>query len=248
MNNFNKKIILIGLTLLFAAKLYSNIDLSYEEQIRQFIYNQHYIDGKGKTLNHKTVHNAETKTLESDLIIEITSVWEQSNVRQCKELLEFESANNKYLGSLSLKVSCNEQNWRMYVPIYVGKLEKVIVLNNNVERGKEISRSDLKFVSLDIGKLTKGYFNSIDELKEKEAIRHLIAGQVLNPMMIDDMDLVHKGDSVLIVAVKGELKVQMPGIALASGERGKQISVRNRSSNRIVRAVIKEKGLVEISI
>ena len=40
----------------------------------------------------------------------------------------------------------------------------------------------------------------------------------------------------------------MPGIALASGERGKQISVRNRSSNRIVKAVIKEKGLVEIII
>ena len=75
-----------------------------------------------------------------------------------------------------------------------------------------------------------------------------MAGQIINPLMVDDIDLVIKGDRVLIMVKRGVLKVQMPGIALASGERGKQISVRNRSSNRIVKAVIKEKGLVEIII
>jgi len=136
----------------------------------------------------------------------------------------------------------------MYVPVYVGKLEQVVVLKSNVERGKEIVNSMLTVQLHDVGKLTQGYFLELQNLKDKAAVRHLVAGQILNPMMVDAVDLIKKGDRVMIVINKGELKVKMPGIALASGEKGKQISVRNRSSNRIVKAVIKERGLVEIII
>ena len=220
----------------------------FDNQIRTFINAQHINQNEYSSNDSIQYVQGSKENLKSNLIIEITPVWKQSKINDCDVPLTFESAKNKNLGALSIKVTCSSTNWKMYVPVYVGKIEEVIVLNNNIERGKEISNSDLKVTSLDVGKLTKGYFTNKEQLKEKKSVRHLQAGQILNPLMIDDIDLVFKGDSVLITVIRGELKVQMYGIALASGERGKQISVRNRSSDRIVKAVIKEKGLVEIII
>ncbi|MCJ8313693.1 MAG: flagellar basal body P-ring formation protein FlgA [Saccharospirillaceae bacterium] len=241
MNNFIKKIIFIALVVIYVPLLNANELEGIDFQIRQYIYEHHnYMKDIGDEIGDEKVELA--------LIIDIKAVWKQNKLKNCKEPLIFESSKNKYLGSLSLKAICKSSNWKMYIPVYVGKLERIITLKTNVDRGEELTSSDLSFTILDVGKLTKGYFTDLSQLKEKKAVRHLIAGHVLNPLMVDDVDLVTKGDSVLIMVVKGVLKVQMPGIALASGKRGKQISVKNRSSNRIVKAVIKEKGLVEINI
>ncbi|BCE02549.1 flagellar basal body P-ring formation chaperone FlgA [Marinicellulosiphila megalodicopiae] len=241
MNNFNKKNIWFVSLFFTCFALNAKIGESIDLQIQDYIVNQ-WTQFK---MNGSLQNIAELK---NELIIQVKPVWEQSNVKDCDEELMIKSVQQQFIGNLSLKIQCESKNWGMYVPVYVGKLEKVIALSNNVERGQKLTNGVLEIQVQDVGQLNQGYYTDKKQLSNMEASRHLSAGQLLTPLMLNEMDLINKGDHVMIVIQKGELRVQMPGIALASGKKGKQISVRNRSSSRIIKAVIKEKGLVEIVI
>ena len=71
---------------------------------------------------------------------------------------------------------------------------------------------------------------------------------VITPRMIEEPKVVKKGDEVMIVATKGALSVRSSGVALSDGRVGQQISVKNSATKRIVKARVKRKGLVQVTI
>ena len=57
-----------------------------------------------------------------------------------------------------------------------------------------------------------------------------------------------KGDVVDIVAESQGLQIRMTGKAINNGAKGQRINVKNLSSNRIIQAIVKNSGLVQIAL
>ena len=168
----------------------------------------------------------------------------------CPDTINIEHNSITLQSNTQLKLKCitDETFWIRYLPIQIELFQPVLVTQTPLKRGVAIGREHIAYKQLDVNKLTLGYFTDEDEVLGKIVKRNLLVKQVINPMMIDNPLVVNKGDVVVIVAKKGNLQVQMHGIALASGKVGKQIQVRNRRSERVIKAVIKKAGLVEIII
>jgi flagella basal body P-ring formation protein FlgA len=65
---------------------------------------------------------------------------------------------------------------------------------------------------------------------------------------VQPAEAIRKGDQVVITARSGTVSVRMPGEALSDGVIGKQISVRNQRSNRVIRARVVGPGQVEVAL
>jgi len=57
--------------------------------------------------------------------------------------------------------------------------------------------------------------------------------------------LIRRGDQVVIVATTGGISVRMAGTAMADGRRDEQITVKNKSSNRLIKVRVVAPGTVQ---
>jgi flagella basal body P-ring formation protein FlgA len=99
-----------------------------------------------------------------------------------------------------------------------------------------------------VGLLNQGYLSDINQAIGKKLTRPLQPDQVLAPVHVQLAEAIRKGDQVVITARSGTINVRMPGEALSDGVIGKQISVRNQRSNRVVRARVVGPGQVEVAM
>jgi flagella basal body P-ring formation protein FlgA len=134
------------------------------------------------------------------------------------------------------KVTLN-LNIKLFIPILLSKH----ALNAN----STIDASDLYFKKTDISRLHTGYFTEISDIVGLDVRRTLPAGKILNPLLVQSPLLIDKGDEVIIWANVPGLTIKMTGIAMTSGRKGKQISVKNKSSGKIIKARVLDSALVE---
>jgi len=66
--------------------------------------------------------------------------------------------------------------------------------------------------------------------------------------MLQLAEAVRRGDQVVISARSGGINVRMQGEALSGGTLGQQISVRNLTSQRVIRARVAGPGQVEVEM
>lgn len=155
----------------------------------------------------------------------------------------------KLLGRVTAKVECSGSSpWSVYVPVTVQVFKKVVTIRAPAAPGKLLERQDLRLSEREVSRLTQGYFTGFDQVVNKQLKRSITMNGVIAPRMLEEPKVVQKGDEVMIVASKGTLAVSSPGIALSDGRVGQQISVKNSSSKRVVRARVKQKGVVEVVI
>jgi flagella basal body P-ring formation protein FlgA len=107
---------------------------------------------------------------------------------------------------------------------------------------------DVSLAERDIGLLNQGYLTSLQQALGKKLTRALLPDQVLAPVHVQQAEVIRKGDQVVISARSGGISVRMPGEALSDGALGKQISVRNQRSKRVVKARITGPGQVEVAM
>ena len=100
----------------------------------------------------------------------------------------------------------------------------------------------------DVGLLNQGYLTALKQALGKKLTRPLQPDHVIAPTHVQIAEAIRKGDQVVISARSGGMSVRMPGEALSDGIIGKQISVRNQRSNRVVRARVVGPGQVEVAM
>jgi flagella basal body P-ring formation protein FlgA len=71
-------------------------------------------------------------------------------------------------------------------------------------------------------------------------------GTVISAKLLTRRHLVKKGNQVTITARNGNIAVRMSGTALEDGVRDEQIRVRNDSSQRTIKAVVRSQNQVEV--
>jgi len=146
---------------------------------------------------------------------------------------------------LTLKVGCSEGAvWSIYVPVALNSYREVVVALQPLQRGSAISLGQLQLKEMDISMLHSQYFTSTDALNGKLVRRPVREGAVITADFIEEPIVIRRGDAITIIANSGTLTVKMQGTALGDGRIGQQISVRNQSSDRVIKATVRGQGEV----
>ncbi|MEO4048332.1 flagellar basal body P-ring formation chaperone FlgA [Pseudomonas sp. CAU 1711] len=153
------------------------------------------------------------------------------------------------IGRVTVRVSCpGSTPWTVFVPAQVRILRPVVVLKTPLKRGSPIGADDIALIERDIGQLGRGYITDPAQAVGKKLTRPARVDQVLIPAQLSLVESVKRGDQVVIAARSGGISVRMQGEALSAGSLGQQISVRNLSSQRVVRARVVGPGQVEVEM
>lgn len=175
--------------------------------------------------------------------------------RQMPEALSPESAgrsDSKAMhsgGRLVLKISCDPpESWSIYTQVRIIHTVSVMQARHAIPRGTSVADAELIAVDTDISKLQRGYFRDQKSLKGWRSKRTIRAGETLSPGMMVKEKAVARGDRVVIVASTAGINIRMQGEALSDGTVGQQISVRNLSSERVVRGRVVGRGEVEVTL
>lgn len=153
------------------------------------------------------------------------------------------------VGRVTVRVSCEGSTpWSVFVPAQVRIFREVAVLKTPLKRNSIIGPSDIAMIEQDIGLLKRGYIVDPQQVIGRKLTRQLPVDQVLTPDHLQLAEAIQRGDQVVILAKSAGISVRMQGEALSSGTLGQQISVRNLSSQRVIRARIVGPGQVEVSM
>lgn len=93
---------------------------------------------------------------------------------------------------------------------------------------------------------TSGYIEKIDDAVLKEAKRRIEEGEIILSNNIKEKPVINFGDIVTIIKRGDGFFIKAKGMAISTGYKGKSISVRNLSSQRIVEGIVINKEEVEI--
>lgn len=166
-----------------------------------------------------------------------------------KELIARLESPAQPIGRVTVRIRCEGTSpWTVFVPARVSLYRHVVIINRPLKRDSILSPADLALMEKDVGYLSQGYLTSTEQAVGKKLTRSVLADQVLLPVQLQQAEVIHKGDQVVIHAKSGSVIVRMPGEALSDGAPGEQIRVKNLSSKRIIRARVVGAGIVEVAM
>lgn len=153
------------------------------------------------------------------------------------------------VGRVTVRLSCeSEVRWRLFVPAQVSLFQEVLVITRPLGRHSLIQPGDLALLERDVGLLGNGYLSNPQQVAGMRLRRQVNADTVLSPNLLEQDEVVKRGDKVVISAANTQVSVRMSGEALESGNTGSQISVRNVRSGRVVKARVMGPGQVEVAM
>ena len=153
------------------------------------------------------------------------------------------------IGRVTLRVRCDgAAPWTVFVPAQVRLYREVVIASRPLKRDNLVTDMDVVLAERDVGLLNQGYLTTLQQALGKKLTRALLPDQVLAPVHVQLAEAIRKGDQVVISARSGGISVRMPGEALSDGTIGRQISVRNQRSNRVIKARVVGPGQVEVAM
>ena len=170
------------------------------------------------------------------------------NLSICKSPLSFTFQGNPLERSKNtIKVTCTDQKrWSIFVGAKIDIFKDVWVASQTLPRGHRVRQSDLEHSEIQINKHRKGFFVNQQNIVGMLIRRSIQSGDVFYPGMLAPPKVIARGDTVIISALSDVISVQMMGTALSDGKLGQQISVRNKKSERVVRATVVSRGRVSV--
>lgn len=153
------------------------------------------------------------------------------------------------VGRVTVRLSCeSDVRWRLFVPAQVSLFQQVLVVTRPLGRHSVIRPDDLTMLERDVGLLGNAYMTDPQQVSGMRLRRQVSADSVLAPNMLEQDEVIKRGDKVVISAANTQVSVRMSGEALESGNTGNQISVRNARSGRVVKARVLGPGQVEVAM
>ncbi|MEW6482726.1 MAG: flagellar basal body P-ring formation chaperone FlgA [bacterium] len=91
-----------------------------------------------------------------------------------------------------------------------------------------------------------GYITENEKIVGKEVGRRIQEGGIILSHYIKEPPLIHFGDIVSLLKNGNGFSIKTKGMAISTGYKGKEISIRNLASNKIIKGFVVEKGTVEV--
>jgi len=180
--------------------------------------------------------------------ISIEQLDSRLRLQQCdEELTAFSNSNNVGLGSQTIGVKCNSPvAWTVYVPVKVKVFKSVVVAARGLDAKQVLTSDDIRLEQQDIARMRRGYVENIENVVGQQLKYPIAIGSVINPNSLLEQKVIHRGEQIMLVAVIGKMEVRMSGTALADGEQGQRVRVKNASSKRVVEGVVDGPGIVRV--
>lgn len=175
-------------------------------------------------------------TQENSLSVRATPIDSRIDIPLCPSGITFNASNEALEQShITVKAFCAETNWYLYLMVKALRMQDVVVLSRAVGPGTILSKNNLSVVKMDKNKLRKSTFSDISEIVGARIKKRIRAGQAIDP---NQLCFVCKGDTILITASAGDLKIKTNGIAQQDGNIGDTIKVQNTNSKKLVYAQV----------
>lgn len=146
----------------------------------------------------------------------------------------------------TLEISCETPTWKVFVPAEIKIFGKVLVAASSIAKKSTIKRHHIISREQQLNLTRYGTYTQFKDIAGMLTRRSVRQGEVIKPSQLKAPTVIQRGDQVIITAHNPGITIQMKGEALSSGILGQQISVRNTTSNRVVRAEVTEKGRVAV--
>lgn len=188
-----------------------------------------------------------TNQIEGRSEVEVRQLDPRTRMPYCDKDLTATLESAKPVGRVNVKVRCEGSSpWTVFVPAQVHLFRNVVTAVRPLKRDSLINEEDVAMRERDIGQLGQGFLSSLDQAVGQKTVRPTVMDQVLSPTFLEQPQMIHKGDQVVIIARSGSLAVRMPGEALSDGGLNEQIRIRNFNSKRIIKANVTGPGQVEV--
>jgi len=131
-----------------------------------------------------------------------------------------------------------------WVKAYVRVRAHVVQLAKPVPYAHPLQADDVRDALADIEEPGAAYFRTCAEAIGTTAKRALGVGELLRRDWVNEINLVHSGDTVRLVSQGDAIRVTALARALQNGKIGDRIKVRNVDSDRAITAVVTGQGEV----
>ncbi len=135
--------------------------------------------------------------------------------------------------------------WTVYTSVRIQSQASVLVARRSLARDTEISAADFTLEIRRVPGLPGAYVSDAAALAGQRLRQPLAADEPLSFDALAPANLIHRGQTVVLIARAGALEVRMNGIALADGRASEHIRVQNISSQRVVEGIVRSESVVE---
>jgi flagella basal body P-ring formation protein FlgA len=147
---------------------------------------------------------------------------------------------------VTLQIKCNDaKSWAQYVHVRVIEMAPVVVTSTNLARDEIITRAHLSIEMKPTHFVRVNYLDDPIMLIGSRSKRNIRSG---TPLLLSQVCMVCKGDSVNIYANLKGLRIKTTGVALEDGTLGEQIQVKNKKSGKVLNARVDGVESVQVNI
>ncbi len=147
---------------------------------------------------------------------------------------------------VTVQLKCQDINsWTQYVHVRIIELEPVVVVTTNIARGEVIRAEHLRLEMKPKQFIRAQYVQDESILIGSRSKRNLRDG---SPIVMNQICMVCKGDSVTIFASLRGLSIKTSGIALEDGTLDELVRVKNKKSGKILNARVDGVESVQVNI
>ena len=172
-------------------------------------------------------------------------------VARCGAPLQAQSAH-EVVGSTqhTIRVLCPASDagpgWTLFVPVQARYHLRVVGTITPLARGQVVREADLTYLDVTASRAETGLVLDTALAVGRQARRPIPAGSTLRQDMIEAIDVIKRGDRVVLDAGDASFRVRMQGESLQSAAAGERVRVRNSSSRRVVEGIARADGTVHI--
>jgi flagella basal body P-ring formation protein FlgA len=182
--------------------------------------------------------------------ITLTPMDKRLRLQNCEGGLEaFTNREMTSAGNVTVGVRCHHPvAWTVYLPLQIKVMQPMVVVARPVSGNRVLTEQDLRIEQRDIGSLRQGYMTNIAAVVGQQAKYSLGLGTVVQKNHLRPLNVVKRGESIVLVASAGTMEVRMQGTAMADAGVGDRVRVKNLSSERVVEGVVDAPGVVRVTM
>jgi flagella basal body P-ring formation protein FlgA len=184
------------------------------------------------------------------LEVEVGPLDPRLRVSRCPgNLTAFRPPGARPVGRSHVGLRCEASpGWTIYIPVQVRLYAPVLVAKHPLVRGSTLANSDIRHEIMDLGSLPPGVLSNPADVAGRQMLYPVAGGTVLRVSLIKANRLIQRGEKITILARTGGIEVRVAGEALHDGFAGEPVQVRNLLTQKIIHAIPREAGVVQINL
>lgn len=175
----------------------------------------------------------------ADISVQAGALDSRTQLSKCRQAVDIDFAPGQGIRArTTLSLHCPDTpGWRLYLPMSIRQRQAVWVARNSIANGTALQASQWQRETRDISNLPASVITD-DNLAGYQTRMTVAAGAVLTEALVAGKTVIKRGQSVSVLAIHGSIVITASGEALTDAAIGERIQVRNRSSGRVIEAIV----------